>query len=336
MWNFRRQRRHWLRGNRPATAAPGDRGVRVHTTTILEPADTTTRAGVPCTSFERTFCDSTGGHSFAQLGRVLDDGLRRGVTSIERVHSCRPTPRFGPATKADDRARSATTTAESDTTRAVATPSFACSRVLTGAGIPPPSSNTESRSNGRTYFARLRLRRRRALCRRTTNCEATVRRAQWRTTAIASPISPRSDGSRRSSRTPTPIADIVIRHREGARHLAERQRHPPQCLTEPRFDIVERNPRRTAHLMHERRALSASERAHLMYRSARRTRREPVVETGREAVGDRALPHVERRLATVGRDPRTRRGSRARRRARRAAPSLRSRPSRRLRRGRRR
>ena len=34
-----------------------------------------------------------------------------------------------------------------------------------------------------------------------------------------------------------------------------------------------------------------------------------------EAVGDRALPDVERRLAAVGRDPRTRRGSRARRRA---------------------
>ena len=126
-------------------------GVRVHTTTILEPEDTTTRAGVPCTSFERTFCDSTWGHSFAQLGRVLDDGLRRGVTSIERVHSCLIRLDSGPLRKLTivqgllrERGVGYNPGGSNAELRVL--------RVLTDAGIPPPKQQHRVKVNGRTYF----------------------------------------------------------------------------------------------------------------------------------------------------------------------------------------
>jgi len=48
----------------------------------------TTRSGIPCTSFERTLCDCTTLLSAFQLGRVLDDGLRRGEVSLVRLHAC--------------------------------------------------------------------------------------------------------------------------------------------------------------------------------------------------------------------------------------------------------
>ena len=60
----------------------------VHRTTILPPDDVTTVAGVPCTSFERTLCDCTTLLTAFQLGRVLDDGLRRGVASLKQLERC--------------------------------------------------------------------------------------------------------------------------------------------------------------------------------------------------------------------------------------------------------
>ena len=70
--------------------SPSDRPRRrdLHRTTILPPEDVTERSGIPCTSFERTLCDCTTTLSPFQLGRVLDDGLRRGVASIERLMKC--------------------------------------------------------------------------------------------------------------------------------------------------------------------------------------------------------------------------------------------------------
>jgi hypothetical protein len=68
----------------PITAgAPG-----VHRTRILPPEDVTERSGIPCTSFERTLCDCTTLLTEYQLGRVLDDGLRRGVASLEELATC--------------------------------------------------------------------------------------------------------------------------------------------------------------------------------------------------------------------------------------------------------
>jgi hypothetical protein len=50
--------------------------------------DVTERTGVPCTSFERTLCDCTTILSPFQLGRVLDDGLRRNLASLDRLTKC--------------------------------------------------------------------------------------------------------------------------------------------------------------------------------------------------------------------------------------------------------
>jgi hypothetical protein len=63
-------------------------GVRVHRTTILDDDDVTIIAGIPCTTFERTLSDCTTLLSLAQLGRVLDDGLRRKVASLTRLRDC--------------------------------------------------------------------------------------------------------------------------------------------------------------------------------------------------------------------------------------------------------
>ena len=64
----------------------GMRGV--HRTTILPDVDVSSRSGIPCTSFERTLCDCTTLLSPFQLGRVLDDGLRRRAASLVRLQQC--------------------------------------------------------------------------------------------------------------------------------------------------------------------------------------------------------------------------------------------------------
>jgi hypothetical protein len=65
---------------------PGMKGV--HRTTILPEEDVTERSGIPCTSFERTLCDCTTILSQFQLGRVLDDGLRRKLVSLDALTKC--------------------------------------------------------------------------------------------------------------------------------------------------------------------------------------------------------------------------------------------------------
>ena len=64
------------------------RGARVHRSVALHPEEIARRSGVPCTTFERTLCDLTTRLSWLQLSRVLDDGLRRGVTSTDRLRAC--------------------------------------------------------------------------------------------------------------------------------------------------------------------------------------------------------------------------------------------------------
>jgi len=60
----------------------------VHRTTVLPDDDVTLQSGIPCTSFERTLCDCTAMLTAFQLGRVLDDGLRRGVASLKQLERC--------------------------------------------------------------------------------------------------------------------------------------------------------------------------------------------------------------------------------------------------------
>ncbi|MDP9332920.1 MAG: hypothetical protein M3Q30_06390 [Actinomycetota bacterium] len=61
------------------------RGVVLHRSATLGDEDVVQRDGIACTSFERTLCDCTTLLSEYQLGRVLDDGMRRGVASLRRL-----------------------------------------------------------------------------------------------------------------------------------------------------------------------------------------------------------------------------------------------------------
>ena len=60
-------------------------GARLHRSSLLDDEDVVTRQGIRCTSFERTLCDCTTLLNAFQLGRVLDDGLRRGVAALRRL-----------------------------------------------------------------------------------------------------------------------------------------------------------------------------------------------------------------------------------------------------------
>jgi hypothetical protein len=126
-------------------------GVHMHTSSVLESADVTTRAGVPCTTFARTLCDRSTVLSQLQLGRVLDDGLRRNVTSIEAVESALLRLDSGPGRRLsavqallEQRGR-AFVPGGSDAELRV-------HRALRDAGLPPPVQQLRVRANGRTYF----------------------------------------------------------------------------------------------------------------------------------------------------------------------------------------
>ena len=75
---------------------PRLRGVRVHRSTRLDQSDIVLRNGVRTTSFERTICDCTTRLSPFQLGRNLDEGLRRGVATLQRLKDCAERLESGP------------------------------------------------------------------------------------------------------------------------------------------------------------------------------------------------------------------------------------------------
>jgi hypothetical protein len=64
------------------------RGVLIHRSGIVGDHDRTHRSEIPCASFERTLADCSALLSEYQLGRILDDGLRRGVASLRRLEDC--------------------------------------------------------------------------------------------------------------------------------------------------------------------------------------------------------------------------------------------------------
>jgi len=72
------------------------RGVCVHRSGTLGEHDLTKHCGIACTTFERTLCDCTTLLGEHQLGRVLDDGLRRGVASLSRLKDCSERIESGP------------------------------------------------------------------------------------------------------------------------------------------------------------------------------------------------------------------------------------------------
>jgi hypothetical protein len=88
LWHFARQPRLQLEITVPTLERPRLRGVGVHRTTVLEREDRAVIDGIPTTSFERTLCDLTTRLAPEQLGRALDDGLRRGVAALDRLRAC--------------------------------------------------------------------------------------------------------------------------------------------------------------------------------------------------------------------------------------------------------
>ncbi len=72
------------------------RGVAFHSSCTVDEEDLSTRDDIPCTSFERTMADCTTLLGDHQLGRVLDDGLRRGVASLPRLARCAERLESGP------------------------------------------------------------------------------------------------------------------------------------------------------------------------------------------------------------------------------------------------
>lgn len=71
-------------------------GFRPHRATVLPDLDRTTVGAIPCATWERTLVDLTARWSKWQLGRALDDGIRRGATSLRRLRACTNRQEAGP------------------------------------------------------------------------------------------------------------------------------------------------------------------------------------------------------------------------------------------------
>jgi hypothetical protein len=71
-------------------------GVALHRSRVLVADDVTRIDSVVCTTFERTLCDCSTLLGNDQLGRALDAGLRRGVTSLRRLAACAERLESGP------------------------------------------------------------------------------------------------------------------------------------------------------------------------------------------------------------------------------------------------
>jgi hypothetical protein len=126
------------------------RGTGIHRTRVLPPDDLVTRAGIPCTNFERTLCDCTTILSPFQLGRILDDGLRRGDANLDRLLRCAARLDSGPGRRLGVIKR---LLSERD---ASFDPGGSASelhvlKVVRDAGLPLPVQQHEVRVGGHTY-----------------------------------------------------------------------------------------------------------------------------------------------------------------------------------------
>jgi very-short-patch-repair endonuclease len=68
-------------------------GVRGHRSGVWHELDVATASGVPTTSPARTIADLSSAVELERLGRVVDDGLRRGILSLTAMHAV--ATRFG-------------------------------------------------------------------------------------------------------------------------------------------------------------------------------------------------------------------------------------------------
>jgi predicted transcriptional regulator of viral defense system len=151
LWGFRLNAPEHFEVTVPRPRRPTMNGVAVHNTSLLHPSDITTRDGVPCTSFERTLCDATADHSARQLSYALDDGLRRQLTTIERMQACVLRLDSGPR-------RRLTLVQELLMTRDInyepggSNAELRVLNVIAGARLPLPVQQHRVRVNGKTYF----------------------------------------------------------------------------------------------------------------------------------------------------------------------------------------
>jgi hypothetical protein len=125
-------------------------GVHVHRTTRLTAEDVTAISGIPCTSFERTLCDCSATLSVSQLGRVLDDGLRRGVASLARLKDCAERLESGPGRHMSS-IRSLLVARDATYNPGGSRAELNVLDVIRGAGLPEPVQQYEVRVKGKTY-----------------------------------------------------------------------------------------------------------------------------------------------------------------------------------------
>ncbi len=86
LWQLDRFRRQHLEVSVPAPATRRPGGVVIHESNDLPSRDRTVRAGIPVTSPTRTIIDVSRYLSIRRLTALLDDAVRRDLTSYEAVH----------------------------------------------------------------------------------------------------------------------------------------------------------------------------------------------------------------------------------------------------------
>jgi hypothetical protein len=127
------------------------RGIRVHRTTRLHQDDIAERRGIPCTSFERTLCDCTTRLSEFQLGRVLDDGLRRKVASLERLKDCAERLESGPG-RHMSKVRSLLALRDPDYNPGGSNSELDVLDIVREFDLPEPTQQFEVKVKGKTYY----------------------------------------------------------------------------------------------------------------------------------------------------------------------------------------
>jgi hypothetical protein len=125
-------------------------GVVGHRSGSLFSADLTTTRRVPVTSPERTVVELSGRLSALELGRVVDDGIRRRLLTLDRLRRCTARLDTGPGRRLSVvRAVLAERLpgydpGDSDLETRVL-------RTIVGAGLPPPVQQHRVRVRGKTY-----------------------------------------------------------------------------------------------------------------------------------------------------------------------------------------
>jgi very-short-patch-repair endonuclease len=126
-------------------------GVHVHRSSLLSEGDVTTRSLIRCTTFERTLCDLTTQLSWLQLGRVLDDGLRSGDTTVKKLYDVVARLDSGPYRRLTV-VQGLLAQRDADYDPGGSNAERRLVELVTNAGFPPPVQQYQVRVGGRRYF----------------------------------------------------------------------------------------------------------------------------------------------------------------------------------------